>query len=372
MNSFTISQDHKTNLQTNQELENTIPDVSIFTNNLHHPMSMGIDFRNKAPQPRIAKKQKVEEKTASRKRIRRVPGRITWKPGQDLCLMILLLQNRDSLLTHGLPRRQFWHQISLQLNNEYQIDRNIRQCRDRFNLLHSKVARSFHNDTEAKNQPEKLLREITACFNVNSEGHIVISNELLSNRDDKLQEMLNRALLKLKDSEFRELSYTEDDSDLLTNSTHKGDGDGDLASEDGNDHQPLRTNLQPMQHNQKSMIQSLFVSAHSLTEEVKALSTDVRNLMSKMTSINKDIQSLSATSKLSTNLISGPTALNHDASTVLSKPLDSLIQFPTQDAKPEPIAHENCIPTNFNYYTHPYTFGIQFLSPDSGDSKVNV
>lgn len=105
--------------------------------------------------------------------------RTTWKRDEDTCLLQLLLDGRHLLNSPkyiSSPRRKFWEFISSQLRKRFQIARNTRQCRDRFNLLYSKAAKKFQNVHDApRHKFDRLLKDITVCFYFNPEGNILLN-----------------------------------------------------------------------------------------------------------------------------------------------------------------------------------------------------
>lgn len=105
--------------------------------------------------------------------------RTTWKRDEDTCLLQLLLDGRHLLNSPkyiSSPRRKFWEFISSQLRKRFQIARNTRQCRDRFNLLYSKAAKKFQNAHDApRHKFDRLLKDITVCFYFNPEGNILLN-----------------------------------------------------------------------------------------------------------------------------------------------------------------------------------------------------
>lgn len=124
-------------------------------------------------------------------------NRSTWKLEEDLALLQLLLQNKDKLnhfTARSYPLRKFWESISIDLRNLQNIDRNVRQCKDRFNLLFSKGVRIKINGVKPRSERDKMIQKILKTFKLDHKGHITTTQSDNDNEDNSDYEKCNGSL----------------------------------------------------------------------------------------------------------------------------------------------------------------------------------
>lgn len=107
-------------------------------------------------------------------------SRSTWKSDDDLALMKTLLNRADTLHDHYLqssPAKHFWDIIIKDLAEIEKIDKNARQCRDRFNILYSKGIRNKISAKPINSENEKVLERVVSIFHLDEKGQIVVKED---------------------------------------------------------------------------------------------------------------------------------------------------------------------------------------------------
>lgn len=137
------------------------------------------------PQPvRHSKFLNMDRKTRVETLTRPKSVRNSWNIKEDESLLQVVIQKRSLLLNRkkSKPRSKFWHQISIFLKHDYNVDRNKRQCRERFNLLFWKAVRN--NCTKenilhsmSSEELDGLLLECTDVFFIDEDNNIMLKDE---------------------------------------------------------------------------------------------------------------------------------------------------------------------------------------------------
>lgn len=108
-------------------------------------------------------------------------NRSTWKSRDDMALMKTLLNRVDILHEHFLqsfPTKHFWEIVIKDLAKLENIERNARQCRDRFNILYSKGMRNKLAGKVPTNSNEKVMELIVMTFHLDEKGQIILKKDL--------------------------------------------------------------------------------------------------------------------------------------------------------------------------------------------------
>lgn len=105
--------------------------------------------------------------------------RKSWKLKEDLNLLTVLIMNRELLLKSeycNKPRCKFWLKISEFLNRNFKMNRNMRQCRDRFNILYLKSIR-LRNLSKLKTDSKlnRLLIKVHEFFIIDGNNNISLN-----------------------------------------------------------------------------------------------------------------------------------------------------------------------------------------------------
>ncbi|SCU95683.1 LANO_0E11034g1_1 [Lachancea nothofagi CBS 11611] len=102
------------------------------------------------------------------------PSRRLWSPMEDLFLLTLVLTHKHALPVSSNVRR-FWEFVSFQLLQEHSLQRNTRQCRDRFNLLYTRGVRNAACNVEPGSHRDALILKIAQVFDSTGRGHYRLS-----------------------------------------------------------------------------------------------------------------------------------------------------------------------------------------------------
>lgn len=111
--------------------------------------------------------------SASPGSVRRV-GRRFWQPSEDIVLLDTVLAHRYEVPISPNVRH-FWDSVSRQLFQEHALQRNTRQCRDRFNLLYARGVRNAACNVEPENARDALILKVARVFHATDQGHYRMS-----------------------------------------------------------------------------------------------------------------------------------------------------------------------------------------------------
>ena len=138
-------------------------------------------------------------------------SRSTWKSDDDLALMKTLLNRADTLHDHYLqssPAKHFWDIIIKDLAEIEKIDKNARQCRDRFNILYSKGIRNKISAKPINSENEKVLERVVSIFHLDEKGQIVVKEDSKVNTPQPLPRRYFRNATNSISSTSGSVSYT--------------------------------------------------------------------------------------------------------------------------------------------------------------------
>ncbi|KAH3903052.1 uncharacterized protein SCDLUD_000663 [Saccharomycodes ludwigii] len=128
--------------------------------------------------------------------------RLVWKLNQDLILLKLVIENKDLLNNpkYNKHRKSFWDYIADLLISNHNINRNTRQCRERFKLLFTKSIKNIHNNIKPKDVLDEVCLSLHTYFRMNSDNNIFLlkHEHVQDGQDDNI--IINKANCQLPDN----------------------------------------------------------------------------------------------------------------------------------------------------------------------------
>ena len=99
-----------------------------------------------------------------------------WSVEGDCALLQTMLQNEHllSIARKSRPRSRYWQTISDALSSHYNMHRNKRQCRDRFNLIYWKAVRDSKQDAPATSELGSLVHECMCRFYIDKDNNLMV------------------------------------------------------------------------------------------------------------------------------------------------------------------------------------------------------
>lgn len=137
-----------------------------------------------------------------------------WKLNEDIVLLKSTLECHH-LLTYVeffKPMKNFWIKVSKHLLQVYRVERNNRQCHDRFNVLFAKSHKMLAH-WETSNKPpseiEKLLSDIKKTFSVSNGNISLLRNNSFKNLTSDSHSLPSTSSHDLISPSMTESLYTE-------------------------------------------------------------------------------------------------------------------------------------------------------------------
>lgn len=189
-------------------------------------------------------------------------NRSAWKSRDDMALMKTLLNRVDILHEHFLqsfPTKHFWEIVIKDLAKLENIERNARQCRDRFNILYSKGMRNKLAGKVPTNSNEKVMELIVMTFHLDEKGQIILKKDL----KPKANSPQDKYLLQTTTPQYSSISTTDsvDQTDILYNFSRK------VSSQDNIQYSELQQTMQ----NLSMQVDELNLRINELAYTIKAL-----------------------------------------------------------------------------------------------------
>ncbi|SCV00661.1 LANO_0F07976g1_1 [Lachancea nothofagi CBS 11611] len=101
-----------------------------------------------------------------------------WSSNSDRALLETMLRHQNLLRSARKcrPRSRYWLCISESLTSDYNMHRNKRQCRDRFNLIYWKAVRDRQQerDLEHTSQTNRLMDECMLRFYIDKDNNLML------------------------------------------------------------------------------------------------------------------------------------------------------------------------------------------------------